>query len=87
MAIKMRINKDRDAICENCFCERKECLDMFDIKIGDNDIITICDDCNEKLFNKSLKAVCYVNGRVKQPYEIRIRNERRQRAWKREHND
>lgn len=87
MAIKMRINKSKDAICENCFCERNECLDMFDLKIGDNEIITLCDECNEKLFYKSLRAVCYVNARVKQPCDIRIRNARAQKAYKESHND
>lgn len=71
MAVKMRINKKSTARCEACGGVRKNSLELFDIAIGNN-IITICDLCNEVLFQKVLKASCGVNRKVKTPDEMRI---------------
>ena len=53
----MRTNKSFDAVCKVCGATRKNSLDLFDIAFTDKHIITICDMCNEQLFNKSLKAI------------------------------
>lgn len=76
MAIKMRLRKAKDTDCEACGCKPKEMLDEFDIMIGDT-MVTLCDDCVKTLFDKTLKAHCYTNGRVKQQNEIRIINARK----------
>lgn len=78
MAIKMRNNKDNNAVCCECGETRKQVLDMFDVCVGSN-IFTICDVCNEKLFYKTLNAECYKNGRVKTQQDIAIINRRKQR--------
>ena len=80
MAIKMRNNTSSEAKCCNCGEEQKEVLNMFDLCIGDL-IFTICDVCNEKVFNKCLSAECMKNNRVKSPQDIKIINRRK---WKKE---
>ena len=86
MAIRMRKNKSLDVVCCECGLPRKKVLDMFDVCIGGN-IITICDECNESLFFKTLRAECYKNGRVKTQQDMVIINERRRKKgldWKHE---
>jgi hypothetical protein len=69
--IKMRLNKDEDAICTCCKNGRDLSLDMYDVKIG-NVYFTICDTCNEMLLAKSLRASCLTNGRLKSKEDIAI---------------
>lgn len=78
MAIKMRVRKVKDIDCEACGCKPKSMLDEFDIMIGDT-MVTLCDQCVDTLFNKTLRAVCYTNGRIKQQSDIRIINSRKSR--------
>lgn len=79
--IRMRTNKSYDAVCKVCGATRKNSLDFFDIAFTDKHIITICDMCNEQLFNKSLKATCYVNGRVKSQDDLQIIRSRRRKYY------
>ena len=76
MSIKMRKNKDVNAICCECGEKQEEVLDMFDLQIGDN-VLTLCDRCNEKVLNKTLKAECYKNGRVKSGRDMAIKRDRK----------
>lgn len=78
MAIKMRNNNDTDAVCCECGENQRQVLNMFDLCIGDN-IFTICDVCNEKIFTKTLRAECFKNGRVKSQHDIHIINERKRK--------
>lgn len=75
MAIKMRVFKKDEAICKSCQCTKNQCVDMFEVMIGDERMF-ICDACMQLLFKKSLNAICYVNGRVKQPRDTQIINAR-----------
>lgn len=81
MAIKMRNNKNKNAVCCECGETQKEVLDMFDICIGGN-IFTVCDACNETLLYKTLRAECYKNGRVKEQRDMAIINKRKNRMAK-----
>ena len=80
MALKMRIRKDDDGICQCCGATAKRCLDMFDIRFG-NETITICDECNNKLLLKTLKAQVHVNGRLKTKDDIAIINARHAKIY------
>ena len=71
MAIKMRNNNDKDAFCVECGDEQDRVLNMFDVCIG-GQIFTICDKCNEVLFNKTLHAECFKNGRLKSQKDLQI---------------
>lgn len=79
MAIKMRLNKKDDAVCDGCGCGRNDALDVFDVMIGDY-MLTVCDHCSESLFNKTLRATCYTNGRVKMPKDTRVINMRHRKG-------
>ena len=72
MAIRMRINKDGNAKCKVCGNGRDKSLELFDIAFTDKNIITICDLCNEVLFNKTLRATCGVNHKVKSQADMAI---------------
>ena len=78
MAIRMRNNKELDSVCCECNTPRNKVLDMFDLCIGGN-IFTICDECNEALFYKTLRAECNKNARVKSNHDIAIINERKRK--------
>lgn len=73
--IKMRVSKN-DCCCSSCNAKRKESLEMFDICIG-NVILTLCDECNDELFRKTLKASCIVNGKLKSTEDMKIINNRK----------
>lgn len=77
----MRVRKDKEGICKCCGNTSNQVLDMFDLCLGDT-IITLCDECNEKLFSKTLKASVYVNGRVMSKKDIAISNVRRSKLFK-----
>ena len=79
VAIKMRNNANKDAVCCECGEKQDKVLNMFDLCIGGN-IFTICDICNERIFYKCLSAECMKNARVKTPRDIKIINERRRRG-------
>lgn len=76
--IKMRVNKDGDDIrCQCCNQSRKNSLEMFDIMVG-NIYLRICDQCNETLFSKTLKATCMVNRKLKSPADMAVIRKRSQ---------
>lgn len=78
MAIKMRNNTQEDAFCCECGEEQKNVLNMYDMCIGGT-ILTFCDECNEKIFDKSLKAICEKNHRVKSSRDMAVI---RRRKWR-----
>ena len=78
MAIKMRNNSNKDAVCCECGETQNQVLNMFDLYIS-GILFTICDVCNEKLFNKCLSAECMKNSRVKTQRDISIINKRKQK--------
>lgn len=81
MAIKMRNNNNPDAVCVECGETQKQVLNMFDLRIAGH-TFTICDRCNEELFNKCLSAEALKNGRIKSQKDIAIINRRKSRAGK-----
>ena len=68
--IRMRVNTKSDK-CDLCNRPRNKVLDLFDLNVN-NQIITICDLCNEELFRRSLSATCYVNRRLKDKHDMKI---------------
>ena len=78
MAIKMRNNSKPNARCCNCYNPQGKVLNMFDICIGDN-IMTICDKCNEQLFRKTLSAECHKNNRLKSQKDLAIIRKRKEK--------
>jgi hypothetical protein len=79
MAIRMRASKNENAKCCECGKGKEKSLEVFDVMIG-NEVITICDECMNKLLSKSLKASCMVNAKLKSNHDLAIistRNRRR----------
>lgn len=77
--IKMRINKSDDAVCKVCGHTKKNSLELFDIAFTDKHIITICDKCNDRLFDKTLKASCGVNGKLKSKKDLAVISSRKKK--------
>lgn len=71
MAIKMRVNKDPNAICCECGETKSQALEMFDLCVGGK-ILTLCDVCNEKIFYKTVKADVMVQGKVMSSRDMKI---------------
>ena len=76
MAIKMRHNNDKVALCCECGRGQDDSLGIYDICIGGT-ILTICDVCNEQIFYKCLSAEVEKNHRVKTAADIRIIRKRK----------
>lgn len=76
MAIKMRHNKDRHAVCHSCGAKAVDSLEMFDIALG-RTVVTICDLCNTTLLNKTLSAEVAKSHRVKDSHDMAIIQQRR----------
>lgn len=68
--IRMRINK-HDTVCETCGDGSSQVLEMFDLMIGDT-VHTICDRCVNKIFSKTLTAVCGVDHKIKSQHDLAI---------------
>lgn len=75
--IRMRVNKSESPVCKVCGHTRKNSLEFFDIAFTEKHIITICDACNGSLFDKTLKAECAVNAKLKSQKDIAIIQSRR----------
>lgn len=74
--IRMRTNKNPSSTCCECGKERAKVIEMFDIKIGKH-LVTVCDECNDILFDKTLKASCRKNGKIKDKREMSIIRQRK----------
>ena len=81
MAIKMRNNTNLEAVCCNCSEGQKDVLNMFDLCIG-KIIMTICDECVDKVFYKCLSASVMRDGRVKSPHDMAIIRRRQHKGSK-----
>lgn len=68
--IRMRINK-HNTVCETCGDGSSQVLEMFDLMIGDT-VHTLCDRCVDKLFSKTLTAVCGVDHKLKSQHDLAI---------------
>lgn len=75
--IKMRINKNEEAVCSICNNGVHQSIMMFDLMLGKNNQLTICDVCNALLFRKTLSADCRVNEKLKTKEDIAILNKRK----------
>lgn len=69
MAIKMRVNNDTSARCGECGALWKNSSEMYDLFIF-GEIHQICLRCSDKLFQKTLRASCAYNGKVKQKEDL-----------------
>jgi hypothetical protein len=75
MAIKMRVNGNKKSKCENCSCEYKNTAEMYDLQIADVRFM-LCKKCVETLFQKTLKASCIYNAKLKNQEDMqRLRRE------------
>lgn len=73
--IKMRTCKNNSDRCQVCGATKEMSLDVFEILFPckpSNQTIRLCDMCNEQLFNKTLKATCYTNGRLKSAHDMKV---------------
>jgi hypothetical protein len=78
--VKMRVTKS--GICSSCGCGMNECLDMFDVKIGNDTIVKICDLCMQDVFNKALSAQVYTNGRTKSSKDSKVDCARHRKGYR-----
>lgn len=72
----MRNNTSHNAVCDACGNGQKESLRMFDLKVGSLKA-TICDECNQHLFSKSLSATVLTDSKVKSKEDLKLINRRK----------
>lgn len=68
--IKMRVNKNPDAECDECSTIYKNTAEMYDLVIADTQF-TLCKKCNDTLFQKTLRANCLYNSRLKSSEDMK----------------
>ena len=78
MSIKMRVNKEKESECFVCKTIWQNTHEMYDLrfesKLDETRTLTLCKTCVDELFNKTLRASCLYNGRVKSKEDMeRIR--------------
>ena len=78
MSIKMRVNKEKESecfVCKTTWLYTHEMYDLrFESKLVETRTLTLCKSCVDELFNKTLRASCLYNGRVKSKEDMeRIR--------------
>lgn len=79
--IRMRVNKQSNLSCEVCGKSKEQSLEMFDLMIG-SVIHTLCDQCVEKVFSKTLSATCIVNHKIKSKKDLSIIMQRNESIYK-----
>lgn len=73
----MRTMRDPDAICKICGATKKQSLEIFEIMFTEKAKLTLCDLCNEQLLNKTLRASCNVNSKIKSKGDMSIIRKRK----------
>ena len=68
--IKMRVNTSKSSICNECGTKYKDTLEMYDLVLCGQQF-TLCKDCVEVLFHKTLKADCMYNAKLKSQEELK----------------
>lgn len=76
--MRARINKKQDCICLDCGNERKDSLELYDLKIG-NTVFTLCDLCANDLFKITLKLTTNLQGKLKSSKDLALISKRRQK--------
>ena len=92
MEIKARVCKDEFAQCNCCLKDKDKVLDIFEIRIplgsnGMSESLRLCDECVDKLFFKTLRCICYTNGRLKNQHDIAISSKRRAKKMKEQYGE
>lgn len=78
MSIKMRVNKEKESecfVCKTTWLNTHEMYDLrFESKLDETRTLTLCKSCVDELFNKTLRASCLYNSRIKSKEDMeRIR--------------
>lgn len=73
-AIKMRVNANKNSTCSSCGTKWKNTKEMYDVMICDT-LFTLCYDCVDEIFHKTLVASCKYNHKIKSQEDMqRITN-------------
>lgn len=64
MSIKMKINTNKNSVCMECKTKYKNTPEMYDLCLT-GEIFTLCKECVDVLFHKTLSASCKYNSKLK----------------------
>lgn len=62
--VKMRVNTEKKSECNGCGIKWSNTKEMYDMMICGN-LFTLCFDCVDKIFHKTLLANCKYNAKIK----------------------
>ena len=72
--VKMRVNTEKNSACEGCGIKWSNTREMYDMMICGTKF-TLCFDCVDKIFHKTLSANCRYNHKTKSQEDLqRIQN-------------
>lgn len=78
--IKMRVNTNTNSACDECGTKYNDTLEMYDLVLCGTQY-TLCKDCVEVLFRKTLRADCMYNAKLKRPEDLkRIRRSKKSKG-------
>lgn len=78
--IRMRVNNQTESVCEDCKTPYASTPEMYDLMIADVKF-TLCKECVDALFQKTLKASCMYNSRLKSTEDMkRIRQSNKRKG-------
>ena len=71
--IKMRVNMNNQSVCDECGKKYMNTKEMYDLRLC-GELHTLCYDCVDTLFHKTLSAQCKYNNKLKSSEDLeRIR--------------
>lgn len=75
MAIRMKVNENRNSICSECGTEWENTRTMTTILIAGNKI-NLCKSCMDDLLTKNIRMDVKYNAKVKDKFDMqRVKNE------------
>ena len=93
MAVRMRVNKDKESKCKLCNTPYMYTPEMYDLQLANDEsgksvVFNLCKKCTDEIFHKTLKASCNYNAKVKTKEDMqRVRLTNNKEMLKEENNE
>jgi hypothetical protein len=74
MPVRMRVNHDKESKCTLCGKPYMRTKEMHDLQLSNKRksvIFTLCYDCMEEIFQKTLKASCNYQAKLKTKEDLK----------------
>ena len=80
---RMKVNENRNSICEECKCEWKNTKEMYDVQIFGQKH-TVCKECLEDIMLKILRMDVKYSAKLKSQADLKRAENSRKKTFKKE---